>query len=87
MQCQDIRNKKPLEIRLDKVNRTITPFDYPPFDFRFASIMLKHNNTMQSHMRLPLDVRLILIFFLINETKKQILVYDSVGIVRPKVLF
>lgn len=26
-------------------------------------------------------------FFLINETKKQILVYNSVGIVRAKVLF
>ncbi|KAL1506261.1 hypothetical protein ABEB36_005655 [Hypothenemus hampei] len=54
-QCMEMSNRKPFEIRLDKINRTETPYDYPPYDLRFVIIMMKHNSTLQFHMRLPLD--------------------------------
>ncbi|CAG9765415.1 unnamed protein product [Ceutorhynchus assimilis] len=54
-QCIDIQNRKQFEIRLEKANHTDTPFDYPPYQLRFAMVMMLHNSTFQYHMRLPLD--------------------------------
>ncbi|XP_050303803.1 nose resistant to fluoxetine protein 6-like [Anthonomus grandis grandis] len=55
MQCKDLSNTKPFEIRNDKINHTKTAWDFPPYDLAFAVVMIKHNSTVQLRMRLPLD--------------------------------
>ncbi|KAL3279091.1 hypothetical protein HHI36_016605 [Cryptolaemus montrouzieri] len=53
--CSDISNEKPLEINHEKVTHSTTDFDFPPYAMKFVKVFLKHNSTLQLHVRLPLD--------------------------------
>lgn len=56
-QCADISNRKILELNYGHIpHKDPTPFDFPPYEMRFVTALLKHNSTFQMHTQMPLDV-------------------------------